>query len=469
MRNLISSKDAVDLSINETKDLYRQYINPGQVDQIGKFSFGQDLPNSSSGINILMKSGKVVKDFTGGIGVLNHGHNHPRLLKIRKEFNENKRTEVHKNFFSPYLAALSHNLAVLFENQLEYSYMCNSGAESVEGALKMCYKFFNGKRNSVLSTDISFHGKLFLSGGITNSPEVSFKWPSPSKNICFKYNDINDFIEKIEKNKGDLYAVIIEPFNSSSMVYFDVENLIEIRKVTEKHSIPLIFDEVYTGWYKTGHLFNFMRAPGLYPDLVTMSKSFGGGKASIACFIAKKWLFQGAYGNLKDSILHSTTYNGFGEETITALESVNICIEEHYDSKSKKIHSKMFHCLNKLKENHYKIIKEFNGSGALWGIIFDETSVNYTIRKTIQSLNMGIFSDSNFLNKLIVSAVIEEMYTNHNYLLYFGSNYRIPLKISTPINIELSEIDMFFKSLDEVLTKGVNSLILKFSKNVFRK
>lgn len=469
MRNLISSKESIELSINETKNLYRKYINPGQVDQIGKFSFGQDLPNSSSGIKIFMKSGKVVKDFTGGIGVLNHGHNHPRLLKIRKEFNENKRTEIHKNFFSPYLAALSHNLSVLFKNQLEYSYMCNSGAESVEGSLKMCYKFFKGKRNSVLSTNISFHGKLFLSGGITNSPEVSFKWPSPSKNISFKYNDINDFKDKIEKNKGDLYAVIIEPFNSSSMVYFDVKNLIEIRTITEKYSIPLIFDEVYTGWYKTGFLFNFMRVPGLYPDIVTMSKSFGGGKASIACFISKKWIFQGAYGKLKDSILHSTTYNGFGEETITALESVNICIEEDYDSKSKNIHSRILNCLNKLKDNHPKIIKEINGSGALWGIIFDETSVNFAVRKTIESLNMGVFSDSNFLNKLIVSSVIEEMYVNHNYLLYFGSNYRIPLKISTPINIDLSEIDLFFKSLDEVLTKGINSLILKFSKNVFRK
>lgn len=466
--NLISSDESLKLSIEETKKFYREYINPGQVDQIGKFSFGQDLPVQSQGINIYMKSGKVIKDFTGGIGVLNHGHNHPRILEVRKKFNKNKSTEVHKNFFSPYLAALSHNLSIIFENKLRYSYMCNSGAESVEGALKMCYKYFKGKRNSVLSTDISFHGKLFLSGGISNSPEVSFKWPSPSNNISFKYNDINDFTEKINQNRNKLYAVIIEPFNSSSMEMFNKENLIQIRKLTKKYSIPLIFDEVYTGWFKTGYMFNFMRIPDLYPDILTTSKSFGGGKASIACFIAQDWIFKGAYGKLKDSIMHSTTYNGFGEETITALESINICFDEDYSSKSKLIHKKIFSNLTNLQKKYPNLIKEFNGSGALWGIIFNDKALNFAARKIIKSIKFSVFSDKNFLNKLIASAVIEEMYTKHNYLLYFGSNYRIPLKISTPINVELNEIDLFFKSLDNVLSSGVDKLILKFSKNVFR-
>ena len=467
--DLISSKKAIKLTIEDTKKLYKEYINPGQVNQIGKFSFGQDLPNSSEGINIHMNSGKIVKDFTGGIGVLNHGHNHPRILKVRKKFNKNNKTEIYKTFFSPYLAALSYNLAQIFNNKLKYSYMCNSGAESVEGALKMCYKYFKGTRNSVLSTNISFHGKLFLSGGITNSPEVSFKWPSPSKNISFKYNEINDFKEKITQNKDSLYAVIIEPFNASSIEMFDNDTLIQIRKITEEYSIPLIFDEVYTGWFKTGFPFNFMRVPDLYPDIVTMSKSFGGGKASIACFIAQDWVFKGAYGKLKDSILHSTTFNGFGEETITAIESVNICFEEDYANKSKMIHSKILDNLTNLKNKYPKIIKEYNGSGALWGIIFDKNSLSFAVRKSIQSIKIGIFSDKNFLNKLIVSSIIEEMYKNHNYLLYFGSNYRIPLKISTPINIDLSEIDLFFVSLDKVLSSGINTLILKFSKNVFRK
>ena len=157
---LIKTENINGLSFNQIIKLYNEYVNPGQVKQITKFGFGREIPVSAEGIQIHLKNKKIIKDFTGGIGVLNHGHNHPRILKVRKEFNLNKNVEVHKNFFSPYTAALSHNLSKIFNDKLKYSYMCNSGAESVEGAIKLCYKYFKGKRNTILTTDISFHGKL---------------------------------------------------------------------------------------------------------------------------------------------------------------------------------------------------------------------------------------------------------------------------------------------------------------------
>jgi putrescine aminotransferase len=64
--------------------------------------------------------------------------------------------EVHKNFLSPYVAALSHNLAQLLPDDLNISYFPNSGAEAVEGAVKLAYKYHNGWRGTVLHSDISF-------------------------------------------------------------------------------------------------------------------------------------------------------------------------------------------------------------------------------------------------------------------------------------------------------------------------
>ena len=76
----------------------------------------------SEGIYIYTKNGEKILDFTGGIGVLNHGHNHPRILKARQQFQSEKRMEVHRNYFSQYIAALSSNIATLLPGDLNYCF-----------------------------------------------------------------------------------------------------------------------------------------------------------------------------------------------------------------------------------------------------------------------------------------------------------------------------------------------------------
>ena len=124
-------------------------------------------------------------------------HNHPRILSARRNFNKMKRMEVHKTFFSPYLAALSHNVAELLPGDLNISYFPNSGGEAVEGALKMAYKFHNGNRKFVLHSDISFHGKLLGAASLTGSPELDFKFPQIPNVESFEYNNINS----LKKNR----------------------------------------------------------------------------------------------------------------------------------------------------------------------------------------------------------------------------------------------------------------------------
>ena len=83
-----------------------------------------------------LERGLRILDATGGLGVLNHGHNHPRIIAARKRFQEQGRMEVHKSFLSPYVGALSANIARLLPGDLNISYFPNSGAEeSIHGSL----------------------------------------------------------------------------------------------------------------------------------------------------------------------------------------------------------------------------------------------------------------------------------------------------------------------------------------------
>lgn len=467
--NLFSVDQIEQLSIKEVHDLYKKYVNPGQVELISAFGFGWDQVEYAEEEKIVLKSGRTIYDFTGGIGVLNHGHNHPRILEARKTFQEKKRLEVHKNFFSPYIAGLSANISKLLPEDLNISYFPNSGGEAVEGAIKMAYKYHEGNRSRILCSDRSFHGKLLGSASVTKSPEVRFKFPQIPGVHEFKFGCIESIkkqIETLKNNRGtDVYAILVEPFSASSLTSSGEDFLKELRQICFREDIILIYDEVYTGWAKTGHLFNFMQFENCTPDILTMAKSFGGGKASISGFVAREKVFNKAYGNLEDSIIHSTTYNGFGEETITAIEAVNIIIEDDYVGKARELNTLLTCGLSKLKRKYPNFIQEIRGEGALMGLKFVDNFM--LIKQFSKIIPSKMFKDSRFSQKLITGAVINYLYCEKNILTFFGSNQEILLIISPSLITSKESIDYFLKSLDETIEVGLFQLLSKFVKFKF--
>jgi len=233
--NLFTWQECAEFDIEKVQELYREYISKSQADLISSFGFGRTVAVRSEGVYIYTSDGRKILDFTGGIGVLSHGHNHPRILAARIEYQKQKRMEVHKNFLSPYIAGLSHNIGQLLPEDLDISYFCNSGAEAVEGAVKLAYKYHDGNRKYILHSDISFHGKLLGAAGLTGSPELDFKFPTIPNVESFKYNNLDSvkgLISSIRKPNGesDIYAIVIEPLNASTLRECSSEFLKEVRK-----------------------------------------------------------------------------------------------------------------------------------------------------------------------------------------------------------------------------------------------
>lgn len=470
--HLYTWQECTAFNIDKVHELHRKYVNSAQVDLISAFGFGRDLAERAEGMYIYTKTGRKILDFTGGIGVLNHGHNHPRILAARRAFEDQKRTEVHKNFFSPYLVGLAHNIGELMPEDLKISYFCNSGAEAVEGAVKLAYKYHGGERQHILCSDISFHGKLLGSGGLTKSPEVHYKFPTIPNIEIFEYNNIDSVKAQVEKLRGargesGVYALILEPLNGSSLRECSTEFLKELRELCTREKIILIFDEVYIGWAKTGEIFYFMHH-GVVPDIVTSSKSFGGGKATIACYITREPIFRKAYDNLNDAILHSTTFNGFGEETITAIEAVNIIVEDDYCGRAKHIYERLHVGLQKLQKKYPDFIDEVRGRGALNGIFLNK-DVNMLIKTTLNFIPGDFFKDERLIAKLITSSVISELYNTHGILTYYGSNREIALMITPSLIAADEHIDYFLEALDKTLAVGKFTLLMKFARSKFLK
>ncbi|MEV7777620.1 aminotransferase class III-fold pyridoxal phosphate-dependent enzyme [Kitasatospora sp. NPDC088351] len=462
MSALISAEECERMPITRVHELYRRHVSRGQVTLLGAFGFGRDTVDSASGCWITLSDGRRVLDFTGGIGVLNHGHNHPRILAARRRFQERRRMEVHKNYLSPYVAALGHNLAQLLPGDLDISYFPNSGAEAVEGALKMAYKYHRGHRGTVLHSDIAFHGKLLGAGSLTASPEVHFAFPRIPGTDRFAYDDLASLRLALERHTtpegtSDVYALVLEPFSASSLRECSEEFLREARRLCTEHDIVLIFDEVYTAWGRTGSLFHFMRHRGLVPDVVTTSKSFGGGKASISGYVAREPVFRRAYDALPDATLHSTTYYGFGEETATALEAVAIAVEDDYPGRARRIGERLRGGLTALARAHPRAVAEVRGSGALHGVVLrpGPSSLDHLLRL----LPSAFARDPQAQAKLATAAVVAALYRDHGVLTYYGSSRDLPLIAAPPLIAGDAEIDRFLDGLDAVLAKGMPRLL----------
>ena len=128
----------------------------------------------------------------------------------------------------------------------------------------------------MLHSDISYHGKLLGSGSITASGEIGFRYPEIA-HAGFEYNNLDSVRQALERLTGadgqsDCYALIIEPFSASTLTACDEAFLRGVAELCRERDVLLIFDEVFSGWGKTGTLFHFMRHAELLPDLLVTSK-----------------------------------------------------------------------------------------------------------------------------------------------------------------------------------------------------
>ncbi|MDR7274884.1 aspartate aminotransferase family protein [Catenuloplanes atrovinosus] len=464
MSELISIEECEQLTAKQVHDLYRTYVSRSQVSLMTSFGFGRELVDRAEGCWVHMRDGRRILDFSGGVGVLNHGHNHPRILAARQRFGQERRMEVHKAFFSPYLAALSHNVAAVLPGDLNISYFPNSGAEANEGAIKMAYKYHGGKRNTIMRADISFHGKTLGAGSLTGSAENHFRFPGLPGIVIYPYGDLDGLRAAVARARTadggcDVYAILVEPFSASSLRHWSEAALRELRAFCTAEDIVLIFDEIYTGWGKTGSLFYFMRHEGLVPDILTYSKSLGGGKASISGYTAREPVFRKAYDRLNDVILHSTTYYGFGEETATAIEAVNVVVEEDFPGRAREIERVLAPGLERLRRAHPDAIDRVAGTGALHGVFLAGGPRLFNLAG---KLVPGFAHDPQFNTKLVTLSVIAHLYREHNIMTYYSPNVENPLMVAPTLAAGPAEVKLFLDALDATLSKGLTRLLTGF-------
>ncbi len=439
-------------------EYYLKHVNTGIPKFLNMLGLDKIEPQYSEGIYIYSKCGRKIYDFTGGISVLNLGHNHPRILKARREFNQKKTPEVWKAFLSPYLAVLSRNLAAICPGDLNYPFFCNSGAEANEGALKIAEKYQGKKKNKIIYTDISFHGKTHATLSISGCETSRAHFKLLDNCISIPYGDWHAFERVIKANCGQdakdngIIAIILEAVHAEGVVIPARGYLKNLRRLCDEYGILMIIDDIFCGFGRTGRMFSFEHED-IIPDILTVSKSLGGGKASIAAFISRDHIFKRAYGDIKDSMMHTSTFNGLGEECYTAIEAINIMVDEKIAENAREMGEYFLERLLGLKLKYPGLIKDVRGIGLLLTVELEMPGERLMRMLSGMSSFIGEFSEG-FLSGVILSQLLYR----HNILICSGQHTKRNLWINPSLIINKSQIDYFIGSFNDILSRGVINL-----------
>lgn len=229
-------------------------------------------------------------DFVGGIGVLNVGHNHPAVVNaVTKQLGLVSHACFQVVAYPGYIELAQRLNALVGKGEAFKSVFFTSGAEAVENAVKIARAHTN--RSGIIAFDGAFHGRTLLGCTLTGmsqpykqnfGPFASEVYRLPYPNAYHGVSD-DDCLQALEQ----LFAVQILPERVAAIIIEPVQgdggflpagaNFMQaLRRITEKHGIVLILDEVQTGFGRTGTMFAFQQL-GITPDLVTVAKSLGGG------------------------------------------------------------------------------------------------------------------------------------------------------------------------------------------------
>ena len=229
-------------------------------------------PIKGKGSYVYDKEGREYLDLYGGHAVISIGHAHPHYVKTISE------QVATLGFYSNSVEnSLQSRLAELLGRVSGYDdyslFLCNSGAEANENAIKLAS--FHTDKSKILAFGKAFHGRTSGAVAATDNPKIVAPFNRTDNVVFVPLNDI-EAVER-ELSNGDFAAVIIEGIQGVAGIHLPSDEFLrQLREVTSKHSVLLILDEIQSGYGRTGRFFAHQYS-SIRPDIITTAKGMGNG------------------------------------------------------------------------------------------------------------------------------------------------------------------------------------------------
>lgn len=365
-------------------------------------------PVKAQGSFLWDDKGEKYLDFYGGHAVISIGHNHPHYQNKLKD--QLEKISFYSNSVQNELQTeLADKLGKLSGYEDYNLFLCNSGAEANENALKLA-SFHNGK-SKVLYFSGAFHGRTSAAVSVTDNPKIVAPVNFSERFIKSEWNDIKQLEETFETQGSEISSVIIEGIQGVGGIMIPtVEFLSKIKELCEKYNAALILDEVQSGYGRSGYFFAHQEFE-IQPDIITVAKGMGNGFPIGGVLIHPK--FQASNGLL------GTTFGGNHLACAAAIAVLDVMKDEDLMENTKKMGN---YIDNEIKD--YPHIRSIRRKGLMIGIELDQDCSE--VRKSL-------------------------LYDHH--IFTGNSNDKNVLRILPALNIGKEETDLFVGALKVILDK----------------
>jgi acetylornithine aminotransferase len=312
-------------------------------------------PVKAQGATLWDKKGDTYLDLYGGHAVISIGHNHPHYVERIKE-QLDKIVFYSNSVQNPLQEELAQKLGELSGLEEYALFLCNSGAEANENALKIAS--FQTQKKKILCFDKAFHGRTSAAVAVTDNPKIQAPLNQGHEIVRIQLNNFQALEYAFATQGDELAGVIIESIQGVGGIHLpSAEFLVALRNLCNQYNVILILDEVQSGYGRSGNFFGFQRA-NIHPDLITMAKGMGNGFPVGGVLIHPKieaW-----------SGMLGTTFGGNHLACVAATAVLEVIESENLMDNALKIGAQWKDAFKAISP-----IKEVRGEGLMLGLEFD--------------------------------------------------------------------------------------------------
>lgn len=301
----------------------------------------------AEGVYLHMEDGKKLIDSVSSWWCVIHGYRHPAITAAMQEQMNRFSHVMLGGLTHEAVEKLARRLQEWLPGDLDYSFFSDSGSVAVEVALKMALQYYVNRgelqRTKVLALTHAYHGDTFKAMEVGDDEDYHFILEAYGKktNVINIPTEIPALEAAFEQYHEQLNCFIVEPLlqGAGGMRMYDISFLQRARELCDRYGVLLVFDEVATGFGRTGHRFV---ADVVLPDILVLGKALTGGHIGHAVTVANRKVFNGFYSDEPThALMHGPTFMGNAVACAAALQSIELFEKGDYMAKIRRIEAVM--------------------------------------------------------------------------------------------------------------------------------
>jgi ornithine--oxo-acid transaminase len=420
-------------------DLHSEHLNPAFVKMLKAIGFDRGYVRGE-GCYLWDAEGSKYLDLLTGWGVFALGRNHPKVRAILQQLMAKDLPNLVRMDCSLLSGLAAETLARHAGGDLSRVFFCNSGAETVESAIKFA-RCATGRRD-IVYCDHSFHGlttgALSLNGADFFRERFGELLPGTQK---IPFNDLSALDQALSTKKAA--AFIVEPVQGKTCEVVHDGYLAEAQRICKKYGTLLVMDEVQTGLGRTGKWFCFQHWPEVEPDIVCTAKALSGGYVPVGAVITRPRIMDCVFNSMERCVVHSNTFGQNDMAMAAALASLYVIEEDGLVENAAKMGDYVVGRLREIAKD-CPFVSDVRGKGLMFAMDFARPKNSLKLKMAwdmLHKLNFGVFG------QMIIIPLLQR----HHILAQVAGYHTEVIKFLPPITITKEDLDWFLTAMEDVL------------------